>query len=349
MARIRTVKPEFFRHRRLFLAEKKEGFPLRLAFAGLWTVADREGRFRWEPDEIKLDCLPYDDVDFSAVLDALVKHGFVLRYTVSGREYGCIPGWERHQCINTREAKSTFPAPPDQKSEDAQERTCMHVQVSDASRELHARVTETDATRHVHAQGEGKGREEEGKEVLPSRTSANTSQGAGADPTKDVVKAFMAARNERWPNAIPANNAMTQAEHARAMLALPGATVELVCELVRDAVKNWKDPNPPGGVGAFKTSIPNQIARHVRAGTIPDQPRSGRPTAEVRDFVPVDRNSTLRARLQSYKRDGQWPYGDPAPTSQYCQIDRRLMREVLGEEFMAQHHASQAMPMRATQ
>ena len=42
MARIRTIKPEFFRHADLYEAERETGLPLRLAFAGLWTAADRE-------------------------------------------------------------------------------------------------------------------------------------------------------------------------------------------------------------------------------------------------------------------------------------------------------------------
>ena len=60
MARIRTIKPEFYRHHDLFLAEKESGLPLRLAFSGLWLCADKEGRFKWNPNQLKLDELPYD-------------------------------------------------------------------------------------------------------------------------------------------------------------------------------------------------------------------------------------------------------------------------------------------------
>lgn len=135
MARIRTVKPDFFRHEALFDAERSAGLPLRLAFAGLWTAADREGRFRWKPRELKLDCLPYDEVDFAVVLNALAEHGFVCKYTVDGQEFGFIPGWHKHQHINQREAQSNLPPPSDAS-------TCTH----------------------VTAHGEGKGREGEGKE-----------------------------------------------------------------------------------------------------------------------------------------------------------------------------------------
>jgi hypothetical protein len=111
VARIRTIKPEFFRHADLYEAEKETGLPLRLGFAGLWTAADREGRFKWKPRELKLDCLPHDDVDFSRVLDALATRGWLVRYAVNGVEYGAIPTWADHQVINNREKASDYPAP----------------------------------------------------------------------------------------------------------------------------------------------------------------------------------------------------------------------------------------------
>ena len=111
MARIRTIKPSFFRHRDLFLLEQASGLPVRVAFAGIWTVADRDGRFRWRPEELKLDCLPYDGVDFSEVLAALQGAGFVQMYAVDGKEYGVVPSWSDHQVVSPREAKSTLPEP----------------------------------------------------------------------------------------------------------------------------------------------------------------------------------------------------------------------------------------------
>jgi len=111
MARIRTVKPEFFVHEALFDAEIECGLPLRLAFAGLWTQADREGRFRWRPRALKTGILPYDEVDFAGVLEALENYGFVRSYQADGKRYGHIPSWRRHQHINQREADSVIPAP----------------------------------------------------------------------------------------------------------------------------------------------------------------------------------------------------------------------------------------------
>lgn len=136
MARIRSIKPDFFRHEGLYEAERASGLPLRLAFAGLWTAADREGRFAWRPRVLKLDVLPFDDVDFAAVLDALAAYGFVVKYQAGSDTFGHIPSWSKHQHINQREAVSSIPAPAE-----PGERTCTH----------------------VHAHGEGKGREMEGE------------------------------------------------------------------------------------------------------------------------------------------------------------------------------------------
>jgi len=110
--RIRTIKPEFFLHEGLFEAERAAKLPLRLAFAGLWCAADREGRFKWEPRRLGVQVLPYDGVDFSRVLDALMTRGFIQKYMSGTAEYGVIPSFTAHQVINNRERESELPEPP---------------------------------------------------------------------------------------------------------------------------------------------------------------------------------------------------------------------------------------------
>lgn len=175
MARIRTIKPDFFRHGGLFDAEQETGLPLRVAFAGLWTACDREGRFVWKPRELKLDALPFDNVDFSRVLDALATRGHITRYRVNGTDYGFIPSWHSHQVINNRESPSNLPEPTQTSIESA---TC--------TRE--ARVDDARPAPLVHAQAEGKGKEgeEEGKEI--AQTTAVVSASA-EQPTKPAASA----------------------------------------------------------------------------------------------------------------------------------------------------------------
>jgi hypothetical protein len=47
--------------------------------------------------------LPWDDLDFTQVLDALVAYGFVVKYTADGKDYGAVPSWSKHQVVNVRE------------------------------------------------------------------------------------------------------------------------------------------------------------------------------------------------------------------------------------------------------
>jgi hypothetical protein len=111
MPRQRLIKPEFFKHGELYDAEKVSGLPLRVAFAGLWCQADREGRFVWKPRELKTDVLPHDDCDFSTVLAMLERYEFVRSYVVDGKRYGFIPTFKEHQTFNVREQASRLPAP----------------------------------------------------------------------------------------------------------------------------------------------------------------------------------------------------------------------------------------------
>jgi hypothetical protein len=107
VARARNIKPGFFTND--VLAEID---PLgRLLFAGLWTIADREGRLEDRPKKIKAQILPYDDCNSDGLLHALHKAGFILRYEQDGNQYIQIVKWVEHQNPHIKEAESNIPAP----------------------------------------------------------------------------------------------------------------------------------------------------------------------------------------------------------------------------------------------
>lgn len=110
MSRKRLIAPGFFTDADLYDAEVASGLPIRLCYAGLWTVADRRGVFRWSRN-IKPDVLPYDPCDFLACLDALAAAGFIQRYTVGGKAFGYIPTFKEHQTFHLREKPSKDPGP----------------------------------------------------------------------------------------------------------------------------------------------------------------------------------------------------------------------------------------------
>jgi hypothetical protein len=111
MPRIRSVKPELFTHERLFEAESDYKLPLRLAFIALFTQCDQWGCFRWQPKRLKLNILPYDEVDIVQIFDALAERGFIEKYEIQGEWYGRIPSWPKHQRITRPEHPSGIPWP----------------------------------------------------------------------------------------------------------------------------------------------------------------------------------------------------------------------------------------------
>ncbi|WP_435362480.1 hypothetical protein [Klebsiella pneumoniae] len=107
MARSRNIKPGFFTN-----DELAECHPLgRLLFAGLWTIADKEGRLDDRPKKIKAMLLPFDEADCDALLQQLNDHKFIIRYRVNGECYIQISNWKKHQNPHCKEAASEIPEP----------------------------------------------------------------------------------------------------------------------------------------------------------------------------------------------------------------------------------------------
>ena len=107
MARIRSIKPEFFRHEALQdLEESNPGQHCMLVFAGLWTISDKNGVFEFKPRHIKLDILPFMSFDMEKTLHILYQANFFEVFEHEGRLYGYIESFSRHQRIEGTEFKN---------------------------------------------------------------------------------------------------------------------------------------------------------------------------------------------------------------------------------------------------
>ena len=114
MARIRSIHHELALDDRLAACS----WPARMAIALLPTIADREGRLRDDPKQIRAQVLPYDDgVDMNAVLDELAAVARLTRYSVDGDRYLQLARWETDQRPHMKECKSTIPAPTKDEAE----------------------------------------------------------------------------------------------------------------------------------------------------------------------------------------------------------------------------------------
>lgn len=118
MARIRTIKPQFFSSHDV----AKLSFRERITWIGLWTHVDDEGRCQDDGRIIKGAIFPLEDTvtwqDVDSDISQLADVGLITRYEVSGSKYLLITNWKKHQKIN-RPTKSFIPAPSETLTEDS--------------------------------------------------------------------------------------------------------------------------------------------------------------------------------------------------------------------------------------
>ncbi len=117
MARIRTIKPEFWKHEQL----GRLSFGARLTFVGLISMADDEGRGRSDPEwlwgQLHSYVHPNTKRTWVGILSELRRvrddrGPLIVFYKVAGAAYYWIPGFKRQQRID-EPSPSKFPPPPD--------------------------------------------------------------------------------------------------------------------------------------------------------------------------------------------------------------------------------------------
>ena len=109
MARIRTIKPEFWTSEQVVECSVNA----RLLFIGLWNFCDDAGRIEDSPRQIKMKIFPGDDFttdDIHGMLTELSVNGLIIRYAAENRAFIQVTGWH-HQKIN-RPNPSKIPPPP---------------------------------------------------------------------------------------------------------------------------------------------------------------------------------------------------------------------------------------------
>jgi hypothetical protein len=229
--RIRTIKPEFFKHDGIAALA-----PLtRLLFIGLWSLADSEGRMEDRPARIRVEILPYDDCDAEAMLTDLHAAGFIKRYEIDGLALIELPSFRRHQRIGGKEAQvpSRFPKSLDNQQGKQRGSTC-----------------EAPGTHLAAQETEGKGRETEGKgnNVAADAAVVLVPQNLDTPSFRSAWAEWVAYRQERKLAAY--KPATIRAQFAKLAEWGEGAAVEAIRESIR---QNWQGIfEPRVGPGASK-------------------------------------------------------------------------------------------------
>jgi hypothetical protein len=113
MARIRTVKPEFWEDETIGSISRDA----RLLFIATWNLADDTGVLRWSAPYLKASVFMYDDdldtLNVSDLMEELAKNELVRCFTVekTGQSLAQVANFTRHQVIN-RPQPTKFPRPP---------------------------------------------------------------------------------------------------------------------------------------------------------------------------------------------------------------------------------------------
>lgn len=114
--RSRTISPEDAQRFSLYRAEKATGLPVRFGYLSLLTACDKEGRFIYDPERLQAAVMPYDEVDFSKVLEALIAAGVIRVYQAEVEpnvlaSVGEVIDFTEYQQVNPRETASRIPGP----------------------------------------------------------------------------------------------------------------------------------------------------------------------------------------------------------------------------------------------
>lgn len=106
MARIRTIKPDFWTDEKIV----ELSFEARLFFIGSWNFADDNGNLQRSAKKLKMQIFPADAIDCEPLIQSLIAHGLFSEYEVNGEKFLHIKGFKRHQVIN-RPSKTGLPTP----------------------------------------------------------------------------------------------------------------------------------------------------------------------------------------------------------------------------------------------
>jgi hypothetical protein len=155
MARIRTIKPEFWTHEDLSALPEAT----HMLAAALLNHADDEGYFNANPGLIKAACCPLREpsVSIQDSLNLLFAAGFISLCTGSdGKRYGRIVKFDEHQRVNRPTLSKIKPL----------------CNVWEASPKAHAQLSEDSPPERNREQGKEQGREgEQGTSSLRSDSS----------------------------------------------------------------------------------------------------------------------------------------------------------------------------------
>lgn len=280
MARIRTIKPEFWRSPDIMALSYFQ----RLLFIGLWNLADDYGRGHYDPSAIAADLFlteyslnPHGVLtDVSCAFAEYEKRDMVTVYHVKNRDYFQIENWSSHQKPN-RASKPKIPA------------------LDQAEYIIHGGLTEGSVKAH--------GGLTEGS--LPEQGTGNREQGSGnityaldakaPSAKKRSAQSAYADEFAEWYADYPRKRSRKQAEKAFAKARKEGATVQELTEGLAKAKRSWQLE------GRDSTKIPYPASWLNAEGWADEEttPQQTQPPSKAQQYLEIGQRLSQQAQQES--------------------------------------------------
>jgi hypothetical protein len=155
MARIRTIKPDFWTDEKIGMMKRDE----RLLFIGLWNLADDQGVLKSNAAYIRGQLFSYDEelstATVNAWLKALEEASMIVQFTHNGESYFIVRNFNEHQLIN-RPSKPKF------------DKSLINRLLNEGSWNTHGILTEYSQPEGKGKEGKGTGNEEGERKIVPS-------------------------------------------------------------------------------------------------------------------------------------------------------------------------------------
>lgn len=181
MARIRTIKPEFWESETIGTLS----FGARLLFLACLNMADDEGLLRWNPSYLQSNAFVYDEVEHSQILEWMgeLENGFVFPYQAgkTNQKLAWIINFRNHQVIN-RPQPSKLPGPSIQNSKfrDAiyeRDKNICHLCGNEVVRHERTNISGSKAPSIDHIKPQSKGGSDYPSNLKTAHISCNKSRG----------------------------------------------------------------------------------------------------------------------------------------------------------------------------
>lgn len=193
MARIRTIKPEFWSSEQIVELSPTA----RLLFIGLWNFCDDAGNHPASPRTLKMQVFPGDDFtaeQIAAYISEMIVARLIIEYEVDTKKYWHVTGWH-HQKIEKPNYR--YPAAPNQQFAD---HSTTDRRPFDPVRESNSKGKEKEGSgsvnAHAHAQEENPEKQKNTPDTplpdtpLPDQICTTIAQWAETDRGVELLKTW---------------------------------------------------------------------------------------------------------------------------------------------------------------